>query len=362
MHGIGRFSHNLIRALSQVDERNTYIIFKRSTYTDHLMERPNFSEVACKSRPVSFGTLLLMPLLAAQHNLEVLHSLFPIAPLWSAAKRVITVHDLQAVQVREFSSRRLPLLAWGAALFYHFAYRVSIPHAPRIMADSEATKRDIIATYDVPAERITVIYGGVEERFTPHQNKSTLEQMQVKYQLPPRFLLNVGNTRPHKNVKGLLRGYFHYCHIAAKPLPLALVGFRDRFFPEVEALVQDSGLSDQVMFLGYIPDDDLPLIYQMAELFITASLKEGFGLPVLESMACGTPALVSNAGSLPEIVGEGGVLIDPHNAKEIGSTLYRILEDESLLTKMRRDGLSRASFFSWEKTAKQVLSLYEQLT
>ena len=170
-----------------------------------------------------------------------------------------------------------------------------------------------------------------------------------------------GNTRPHKNVRGLLQAYLFYSRQVPRPLPLVLVGFTDRFRPETEAYAHDLGLGDLVFFSGYVADADLPAVYSAATLFVTTSLKEGFGLPVVEAMACGTPVIASDVGSLPEVVGDAGLLVDPLQPECVGETIATVLRDEALMAKLRDDGIARAGTFSWEKTAQQVKSLYEHL-
>lgn len=230
------------------------------------------------------------------------------------------------------------------------------------MVVSHATKRDVLNAYRIPQSRLSVVYAGAEDRFRPVTDEPTLSRVCHKYGLPPSFLLNVGSTRPHKNIRGLLQAYHFYAQQAPRPLPLALVGFADRFRPEAEAFAHRLGLGDLVLFADYVADDDLPALYSAATLFVTLSLKEGFGLPVLEAMACGTPVMVSDVGSLPEVVGDAGVLVDPMQTESVGETIFALLQDEARMAKLRDDGVVRAKTFSWNKTAQEVKSLYEQLS
>jgi len=361
-HGIGRFSQNLIQALAHADTQNTYVTLKRNDHPGAIVEAPNFTETVCPYNPVSIQTLLLMSRQIDEQHLQILHSLFPIAPLWSRARRLVTVYDLQAVQIKGFSGKRFPLLAWCVAVFYRVAYRTSIARADRVMVVSHATKRDVLNAYRIPKSRLSVVYAGVEDRFRPVTDEPTLSRVCQKYGLPPSFLLNVGSTRPHKNIRGLLQAYHFYAQQAPRPLPLALVGFADRFRPEAEAVAHRLGLEDLVLFADYVADDDLPALYSAATLFVTLSLKEGFGLPVLEAMACGTPVMVSDVGSLPEVVGDAGVLVDPMQTESVGETIFALLQDEARMAKLRDGGVARAKTFSWNKTAQEVKSLYEQLS
>ena len=191
-HGIGRFSQNLIQSLASADAANTYVVFKRSDYLEPIVRAANFSEVGCSYRPVSIRTLVLMSRQMARHDLQAFHALFPIAPLGSTALRLVTVYDLQAVQIKGFSGKRFPLLAWGAAAFYRAAYRMSITRADHVITLSEATRRDVLRTYGIPQSRLSIVYAGVEECFRTVSDVETLNRVRQKYRLPPSFLLNVG--------------------------------------------------------------------------------------------------------------------------------------------------------------------------
>jgi glycosyltransferase involved in cell wall biosynthesis len=359
-HGIGRFSERLIVALAKLDRTNEYVVFKRKDLGGRLAASENFQEVAVGGSPVSLGTWLTLSVLARKYRLDLFHSLFPVAPVFPGRPLVVSVHDLQAVSVRGFSGARNPLVELAARTFYRLAYPLAFAGAVKIVAVSEATRRDVMKRYGVPGEKIAAVHEGVDERFR-RASEEAVGRIRRKYDLPERFILNVGNTRPHKNVKGLLRGYLSYLVRAENPATLVLAGVQDRFFGEVREAVGTLEIGDFVRFLGYIPEEDLVSVYSAAEAFVIVSMNEGFGLPPLEAMACGTPVAAARAGSLPEVLGDAALFVDPQDPRSIGAGILRILEDRETREGCVRKGMAQAGRYTWEKTAQAVLALYEAI-
>jgi glycosyltransferase involved in cell wall biosynthesis len=357
-HGIGRFSEGLISALARLDRKNDYIVFTRNDVAGRLVAAENFREVGIRSRPVSPGTWLNLPVLARRYRLDCFHSLFPVAPIFPGRPLLLNVYDLQAVSVRGFSGARNPLAGLAASTFYRMAYPAAFAGAAKILATSEATRRDVMERYRVPGEKIVVVYGGVDGKMR-RASEDAVGRIRTKYALPGRFILNVGNTRPHKNVKGLLRGYVSYLARARNPAALVVAGVQDRFFPEVREMAGMLEIGEFVRFLGYIPEEDLAPLYSAAEAFVIVSLKEGFGMPPLEAMACGTPVAAARAGSLPEVLGEAALFVDPRDPQSVGAGILTLLEDGEIRTGCVEKGLAQAGRYTWDKTAAAVLALYE---
>ncbi|RJP25479.1 MAG: glycosyltransferase family 1 protein [Candidatus Abyssobacteria bacterium SURF_5] len=360
--GVGRYTHNLANRISEFDGENEYVLFKNPA-VDRIVDKPNFFEVPVKSRPVSFGTWLNLSLIVQRHRLDIFHSLFPVAPLFPACKTVVTVHDLQAVTDPHFSSNRNVVLQKGAEYFYRMSYPLSMNRADKIIAVSGATKRDIVEMYGIDESKIVVVHEAIGDRFYQRPDTRRLDEVRLKYKLPEKFMLYLGNTRPHKNVKGLLESFARFVFLKEFPTApvLVIAGVKERFFPQLLPLLEQLRIEDRVIFLDYIPDEDLPCLLAMARVFAFLTTKEGFGLPPLEAMASGVPVIASTDAALPEVLGEAAVLCNPHDPRECAQGMLRLWEDEQLRSSLIQKGLERPKFFSWEKAARQTLAVYKEL-
>jgi glycosyltransferase involved in cell wall biosynthesis len=271
-----------------------------------------------------------------------------------AFKTVLTIHDLV---YRRFPEVTDPNTL--RKLNRHLPYHARQAHA--IFADSEATRREVIDLLEVPAEKVHTVHCGVHESFRPVEDRAALEAARRRYALPDRFLLFVGTVEPRKNLVTLLSAF---ADLAADPgfcHGLVIVGgqgWRDTAIHD--ALVRHPA-AGRIITTGFVPDADLPLIYNLADALAFPSLYEGFGFPALEAMACGTPVVTSKVSSLPEVAGDAAVLVDPHDARDVAAGLRRVLNEPGLREELRRKGLARAREFSWERAARRALELFEQV-
>jgi len=360
--GVGRYSYNLIHALAEINRDHDYVVFKHRDYTDAIVKNARFDELNVPIRPVGPGTLTTFGLTTARQRVDLLHSHFPVAPLMGPFRSVVTVHDLQPILVPQFSGQRpLPVKA-AYDLFYRFAYRTTITRAARLICISQATADDVTSLYDVPGDRIRIVPYGIDACFQPVTDHRALTAFRDRYELPDDFVLYVGNTRPHKNVPGLLRGFARFLALADDPhATLVLAGSKERFFADTRAAIHELGIEERIVCLDHVGDDELPLLYSAARFLALLSTKEGFGLPPVEAMACGTPVLVSTYAALPEVVGDAGIQVDPFDYDEIGQALLRLWTDEDLRKTLQRKGLARAAQYTWSQTARSTLEVYEEV-
>jgi glycosyltransferase involved in cell wall biosynthesis len=228
--------------------------------------------------------------------------------------------------------------------------------ADRIIAISHATQRDLIAAYDVPPEKVTVIHEAADPRFQP-QPPEAVEAVRTRYGLPERYLLSVGTIEPRKNLTRLLEA-FEALHAEGLTDALVVVGGRGWLYDDFFARLERSPAREAVLFPGYVPDADLPPIYAGAQALAFPSLYEGFGLPVLEAMACGAPVACSNTSSLPEVAGDAALLFDPHDVTAITQALHRLLSDDTLHADLQQRGRGRAATFSWDRVAAETEAVY----
>jgi glycosyltransferase involved in cell wall biosynthesis len=239
--------------------------------------------------------------------------------------------------------------------------KIVINKARKIITSSENSKNDIIELLKVKAEKIEVVPLAADGIYKLADNKEELKEILEKYRLPEKYILNVGTIEPRKNILNLIKGYgrlYHEKKIAAK---LVIVGKKGWLYDTIFTAATDLKIADQVVFAGYVPDEIMPFLYSGADCLVYPSFYEGFGLPVIEAMACGCPVITSNTSSLPEVAGDAAILVDPHSDTEIADAIYKILNDDNLRNNLIEKGLKRSKKFSWQITAERILSLMNNL-
>jgi glycosyltransferase involved in cell wall biosynthesis len=351
--GIGRYTQELITALLEIAPQHTYrILYNRSAEATPQAPLGTLQRVAIASgdKPWRLRVLLAHLLRRPQDRLlpaDLFHATDNLLP-YLRTPAVFTLFDLthhffpqtQASLNRHYLQFMLPRF---------------LKAARAVIAISESTRQDAIQLYGLPSEKIHAIPLGVNAHFRP-ANPGEMNAIRQKYALPERFLLTVGTIEPRKNLAALLPviqmdDRLHWV-IAGKRGWLA-----DDFFRQLEA----SGCQERVTLLGRTPDADLPALISAARLFAFPSLYEGFGLPVLEAMACGTPVVCSNTSSLPEVVGDAGMLVSAHEPRALHAAITRLWDDDERHADWRARGLKQAAHFSWQRTAQQTLAVYEQI-
>ncbi len=288
-------------------------------------------------------------------ELDLLHGLAFAAPIATHCPTVITVHDLSFLRFpeafRPFQRTYLTL-----------ATKASTRRARRIIAVSESTRQDVIAYCGIAPDKVVVIPNGVTEAFAPAPEAEVRAQAQ-RLGLPDRFILYLGTLEPRKNLVRLLEAYALLRRMRdpnQAPPPLVLAGGKGWYYDEIMARVGELGLEDVVIFPGYVPQEDLPWYYRAAAFFVYPSMFEGFGLPVLEAMACGAPVITTNASSLPEVAGEAALLVKPDDTEGLAAAMQRYLDDPELTATMRAAGIRQAAGYSWDHTATATADLYRR--
>jgi glycosyltransferase involved in cell wall biosynthesis len=353
--GAGNYIIQLVRAFSRHTSQVEFTIFTQRHALPLLAvsERPGFKLVALPDANPALRLLweqTAFPILAARHKLDLLHSLHYTIPLAYPGRSVVTFHDLTF-----FLFPHLHILP--KRVFFRTFIQLSRRRAAAIIADSESTRQDAIRLANVPPGKIHTVLLGVTPDFHPESDPAALQSVRQMYNLPERFLLFVGLLEPRKNLPVLLQAF------ASLPpqqpqAKLVIVGRQGWMYQQTLQLVQSLGLEQQVHFTGYVNQADLPRVYNLAEMAVYPSTYEGFGLPVLEAMACGTPVITTNVSSMPEIAGEAGVMVPPGDMTALAQAIERLLSDP--LERQRRAalGLERAAQFTWERTAAETLDVY----
>lgn len=355
MSGLGVYSVNLIRELNKLHD--DLVVYTSCPQVCEVVSA-QVRKISGKVQPSRgqeghfrriIWTQTSLPLRLLTDRASLFLSPLPEGMLFPCVPQVIVVHDVLPLHFPKEYPRQQ----------YYFRYCVPIllRKSQAIVADSENTKRDIITCYGIEADRVRVIFAGYDKK--RYRMGIDVEGVKQKYGLTS-YLLYVGNLLPHKN----LRRLFHaFARIAWRlPHTLVIAGNKDpRYYPALEAEVQALGLQHKVLFLDYVLTDEIPNLYAGAEVLVFPSLYEGFGLPPLEAMACGTPVIVSNVSSLPEVVRDAALLVDPYDVEGMAQGMLRVLSENGLLEVMRRKGLERAKSFSWEETAQSMLKVCEEV-
>ena len=351
--GISSYALRLIRALAALDADTDYCILHSRKDHNPPLPASNFRPVACWTPSHHRLERWALGAEAKRLGLDLLHSPDFIPPAFGYRRCVITVHDLNFLYYPQF-------LTAESRRYYNGQIEWAVRRADHILADSYATKRDLASMLSVEPEKVTVVHLAADPAYRPLTGEEARD-VAAQYGLEPGYLLFVGTLEPRKNLPGLLQAYRLLRDARTTDEPLVLVGGKGWLYDEIFERVETLQLTQHVRFLHDVPDVDLPGLYSAAGLLTTPSFYEGFGLPALEAMSFGTPVVVSDRASLPEVVGEAGLLVNPDDPEDIAQALARVLTEEPLRARMREQGLAQAARFTWDKAARETLAVYGEV-
>lgn len=352
--GISRYTWHLLQAMARLDTKDEFFVFQHRRHTQPIISQANFRRRTLYSPVHHALEQWLLPVELLRYSLDILHSTDFIPPLYSSIPAVITVHDLAFLHWPHFITK--------ASAAYYSQIDRAVRHARHVIVPSVNTKQDLIGQLGVPENKVSVIHEAADPSFQPLPLTTARDAVMRKYNLPPTYVLFVSTLEPRKNVTGLL----HAFHDLRKrdgmsEIALVLAGSQGWLFEETLETVKRLSLEANTFFLGRVSDEDLRLLYVAARCHVHPAHYEGFGLPPLEAMACGTPTIVSNTSSLPEVVGDAALLVDPKAPEEIAVAVHRLLTDETLHAELREKGLKRARCFSWQEAAASTLDVYRKV-
>jgi len=351
--GISQYILQLIEGLARCDSEDEFVILQSIKSKRLLLHQPNFTHRGLLTPSHHRLEQLTLPLELSAIRLDVLHSPDFIPPFRRNCRSVITIHDLVFMLYPHFLTKD--------AARYYGQIDQAVRRTDAIIAVSQATKRDIMRLLGVPENKVTVIYEAANPIFRPLKTPDLRQRVRGRFGIPGEFILFVSTIEPRKNVPTLLRAFRQFRDAYRREVKLVLAGEKGWLFDEVFRLVTELKLEKEAIFLGRVSTEELLWLYNTAEALVAPSIYEGFGLPPLEAMACGTPVIVSNVSSLPEVVGDAGILIDPTCPEELAVAMERILSDSELRASLIEKGLKRAALFSWDKAAQETLALYHSL-
>ncbi len=351
--GVALFTYYTLRELTLIDNSNTYFLYVNKAVSLDFPLPPNFfirpTQIPLPQFQLWFH--IGLPMFLRSDKIDIFHGTNFLIPPFPGCKTVSTVHDLSSL-VMPSQHKTFHRISHGLFL------KNSMRRADAIIAVSEFTRSEISRLFPEMSDKTVVIHEAVSPEFRAIEDVALLRNISEKHGLPERFILFVGTLEPRKNIEGLMRAF---AGIKGQiPHKLVIVGGRGWKFSGIFDLVKRLDIEDDIIFTDYVLAGDLPVIYNLADIFCYPSFYEGFGLPVLEAMACGTPVLTSNVSSLPEVAGNAALLFDPRSPEDIAERIIQLANNETLRAELSKAGLRRASEFSWADTAKKTLETYRR--
>lgn len=362
-HGMDMVALELIKNLQIIDKENEYFIFVKpdEDYTA-LKETSNFKIIQLEGGPYPIWEQFALPKAAKKMGCEILHCTSNTAPIFTDIPLITILHDIIYME-----SSYYKILTGSASSYQKFGniYRkIIVPwvvkKSDKIITVSHFEKNRIAEFFGMKNEgKLDAIYNGVSEHFKPISDENELKRVKEKYHLPNHFFFFLGNTDPKKNTLGTLKAFSDFLKESKSDYKLVMLDYDASELQKILIEIGDTQLINQIVLTGYVINTDLPAIYSLCTIFLYPSLRESFGIPMLEAMGCGVPVITSNTSSMPEVAGDAAHIINPFNPQEITQGIIKILNDDKYSASLCQKGLERSKQFSWENMAKDYLKLYE---
>jgi glycosyltransferase involved in cell wall biosynthesis len=355
--GIGTYIRNLVHQLSRIDQETEYVLLCRPQDVERIqIPSANFRTVVEAALPYSFSEQVRIPMTLLREHIDLFHAPHYVLPPLIHCRSVVTIHDCIHLMFPQYLPGRLAY-AYAKAQLWTAAHR-----SDRVLTVSETSKLDILRRFRVPADKVTVVYNAIDERLARPPAEEDFERVRDRYQLKDPFALYVGNIKPHKNLERLIEAFHELRQESAfEALKLIIIGDEITKYQGLRRAVHRHKLHKHVRFFGFVPLETLSVLYRLASVFVFPSLYEGFGLPPLEAMSFGTPVVTSNVSSLPEVVGDAALLVDPYDSSSIADGMRRVLTDENLRAFLRERGMARAREYSWEQSVRRIRDVYGEV-
>jgi glycosyltransferase involved in cell wall biosynthesis len=360
-HGMDIVVLELIKALQLTDTENEYFIFvKKGEDRACLNETVNFKIIEVPGLTYADWEQIFLPIYAGRCKLDILHCTSNTAPLLYRGATVVTLHDVIFLE----PNRQASTFSWYQNLgrvYRKLIVPASIRKAKHVITVSDYERHRISEILHMSSNHISVVYNAFGKHFAGPKDANTIAEVKKKYLLPEHYIFYIGNTDPKKNMFNTIRAYRNYCIKVADPLPLVIADIQEAFLDSMLEKTNTKSLRKNIVLTDYILNADLPAIYSGASLFLYPSLRESFGIPLLESMASGTPVITSNTSALPEVAGTAAALVDPYNEKNMGETITHVLTDLGIASDLVEKGYERIKAFSWNISAVKLLNIYKTI-
>jgi glycosyltransferase involved in cell wall biosynthesis len=355
-YGMDVVAIELIKNLQEIDKQNDYVVFSRKGVDDNtIKETSNFHIEKFSSFTYADWEQVQLPIRIKKQKLDLLHCTANTAPLFSSVPLLLTLHDLIFLENVDSGGSTYQNLG---NLYRRLLVPKIVKRADLILTVSEFEKENILRRLSLPEEKVKVLYNGVSSKFNNQYGTGQIDKLRAKYNLPPQYIMFMGNTIPRKNTLNVVKAFVDFCCAQKHNIPLVILNYKKELVVKILEELKQPSLIHRFIFPGYVSDDEVPLMYNAATLFLYPSLREGFGLPILEAMACGVPVITSTTSSMPEIAGDAAVTVDPFNYKEISMAMEKLLTDENLRASYNEKGLQRAKLFTWQASAEKLVSIY----
>jgi glycosyltransferase involved in cell wall biosynthesis len=358
-HGMDFVALEMIRNLQIIDKKNEYVIFVKPDIDKCLEETSNFKIVELKGTTYPYWEQILLPAAAKAEKIDVLHCTSNTAPSQKKIPLILTLHDVIYMEKSPWA---------GGSLYQKFGNmyrRMVVPgvvnNASVVITVSEFEKKVIEKQFPQISNKLKVVYNGKSSYFHNDYSSNQVEEVLATYNLPSEFIFFLGNTDPKKNLPRVIEAYTQYCREVTNPLKMVIADFNASLLNSYLSRFNAVDLTNQFVLPGYVPNKKLPLIFNKATFFLYPSLRESFGIPIIEAMACGTPVITSNAASMPEVSGGAAYLVDPKDVLSLKNGITTLANNKQIRDNLIDKGLKRATTFNWLNTAKEVLEIYEEI-
>ena len=355
-HGMDYVVLQEIKELQKLDTKNEYFVFVAPGVDRCLKDTKNVHIIVIGESFYPVWEQITLPRVAKKYNLDMLHCTSNTAPIFCDIPLVLTLHDIIFLEPRDKNNKSLyQNMGW---LYRRKVVPKILDKCRRIITVSNFEKQNIINKLNIPEKRMAMIYNGYNEWFTTFRDVADIYKSYID---KPGYFFFLGNTDPKKNTERTLIAYSKYLEKSSVKRKLLMADLDKEYLNGIIERNHIENIREQIVMPGYIVNSDLPYIYNRAFAFLYTSLRESFGIPLLEAMACGTPVITSNTSSMPEIAGTDAILINPESSDEIAEKMLQLENNELYYNAQKEIGLKRAELFSWKKTAEQLLSLYEEV-
>lgn len=357
-HGMDMVALELIKQLQIIDTVNEYFIFVNNVEDiDVLPKTSNFNIVQVKASPYPVWEQYYLPKAVKEYQIEVLHCTSNTAPINLSVPLILTLHDIIYLEKWNFTQGTSYQIIGN--LYRRWNVPIVVKKAKHILTVSNFERDRITSYFKFNQSQVSTAYNGVGKHFAPIADKEELLRIKKLYNLPDNYIFFLGNTDPKKNVIGVLKALSILKQNGQLKSKLLMLDINRDYLLNLMKQINDESLIDDIVFSGYVPNKDLPAIYSQASLFLYPSLRESFGIPLLEAMACGAPLITSNTSSMPEIATNAALFVNPFNAAEIADAIVKLQNDGNLQNQLVQNGFNRVKYFTWENNAKQTIELYQ---
>lgn len=357
-HGMDIYALELIRAIQEVDTENEYVVFVKPDKDVCLKPSKNLKIVEVNGKTYVDWEQISLPKAIKNENIDLMHFTSNTASVNIDCPFVLTLHDI--IYLENFISKGSLYQIAG-----HFYRRWNVPKiakkAEYVITVSEFEKVQIHKKLDIKYSKLRATYNAFNPKFRKIEDENSLNEIKKKYNLPSEFIFFLGNKAPKKNMKRVLEAYSKYVENEQNPVKIVIAESSEEDILKVLPELNKNEVIKNVILTGYVKHDELPYIYNLASVFLYPSLRESFGIPIIEAMACGTPVVTANTSAMPEVAGDAAILVDPFDTNSIKEGFEKILTDKELSNQLKINGLTRAKDFSWVNTAKKTIEIYNNL-